>query len=450
VTDLAAVEALSALFQQYGDGGVAVEQPFYTDADGANFGIDTRRPAIVKAYLPDTLDGAARQRRIEEGLWHLRAFDLAPIGQLQVRHLVEEDWANAWKAHYHPLVIGRLLIKPSWREASPTANQLVIDLDQAWPSAQVSIKLLVCVLPRLSGWYSRDGSLLIRERDRGFWPWRPRGWVLGWCWRVNIAEVAVEAARLNAERNGVSDCLRVALVAAHAEPRAQVMLTDDQPQADLVLANIIANVLIALAAEFAAASRAGALLIASGIIRDRADDVIVALSRASYEVVERLEEDEWVTLVARLGVRDIVFFVSPAAIAAEHIRFNTEQQAQIARVLRLRAEELVVVCDGSGDEIVAALRYDGRVPWAVPLERRAGLPPPRRSVWLYQSALRGESICLAAAKGHGDWDCGVYSRTLSLHPARGLHRACRAVSRGGPGGSGTEWARTVAGRAGCL
>lgn len=119
VADLAAVEAISALFHQHGEGGVAVDEPFYSDPGGEHYGIDTARPAVITTYLPDTAEGTARRRRIEEGLWHLGAFKLAPIGELRVRRVSEEDWANAWKEHYHPLAIGRLLIKPSWREAHP-------------------------------------------------------------------------------------------------------------------------------------------------------------------------------------------------------------------------------------------------------------------------------------------------------------------------------------------
>src|SRR5581483_10249382 len=124
VADLAAVEAISALFHQHGEGGVAVDEPFYTDPEGERYGIDTARPAVIKTYLPDTAEGAERRRRVEEGLWHLSAFKLAPIGALQVRRVAEEDWANAWKDFYNPLTVGRLLIKPSWRQATPEPGQV--------------------------------------------------------------------------------------------------------------------------------------------------------------------------------------------------------------------------------------------------------------------------------------------------------------------------------------
>jgi ribosomal protein L11 methyltransferase len=83
-------------------------------------------------------------------------------------------------------------------------------------------------------------------------------------------------------------------------PTDQIFLEPDQPRADLVLANIVANVIIHLAGALAAAARPGATLIASGIIRDRRHEVEDALTAVGFTTVDRLAEDEWVTLVAQL------------------------------------------------------------------------------------------------------------------------------------------------------
>ncbi|HWE62780.1 MAG TPA: 50S ribosomal protein L11 methyltransferase, partial [Chloroflexota bacterium] len=127
-------------------------------------------------------------------------------------------------------------------------------------------------------------------------------------WARDIAEVATEATAENAARNGVQPIVHVQRVDQHADPRAQVLLSPDQPLADLILANIIANALIHLAEALRAAARPGALLIASGIIRERADEVLAALTAAGYQLEERMNEDEWVTLVMRLS--------APASIAS--------------------------------------------------------------------------------------------------------------------------------------
>jgi 16S rRNA (uracil1498-N3)-methyltransferase len=84
------------------------------------------------------------------------------------------------------------------------------------------------------------------------------------------------------------------------------------------------------------------------------------------------------------------FFVNPAAVTAERIGFETDQSHHIRRVLRLRTGDRVIVCDGAGDEVRAEIRLEGKDAWAVPIERASGRARPRRAVWLYPSALRGD------------------------------------------------------------
>jgi ribosomal protein L11 methyltransferase len=297
--DLAAVEAVSELFSRYGEGGVAVDQPFFTDPDGELYGIDTARPAVVKTYLPDSPEGARRREAIVEGLWHLGAFDLAPIGPLQVRTMAEEDWAHAWKEHYHPLAIGRLLIQPSWLETDPHEDRVVVLLDPGMAFGtglhQTTRMCLIALEQRLRpGWTVIDqgcgsGILAVAAARLG----------AAQVWARDVAEVAVAATLENAARNAVQDRVQVQRVDQYLEPDRQVFLAPDQPAADLVLANIVANVLIRLAPSLRRALRADGTLIAAGIIRDREAEVWETFATAGFRLDERLHEDEWVTLVMR-------------------------------------------------------------------------------------------------------------------------------------------------------
>ena len=109
-----AAEAVSELFNRLngrpdGQGGAVTEVSGF-DPIG-----DDHHPFVtVKTYLPvDEPDTAERRRQIEEGLWFLGR--IHPLSEPQVRRLAEEDWANAWKASYHPLRIGqRFWVIPAW------------------------------------------------------------------------------------------------------------------------------------------------------------------------------------------------------------------------------------------------------------------------------------------------------------------------------------------------
>ena len=108
-----AAEAVSELFNRLnsrpdGQGGAVTEVGGWDP-----IGEDHHPFVIVKTYLADGEPStAATQRQIEEGLWFLGR--VYPLGEPQIRPLKEEDWANAWKASYKPLKVGRFLIIPSW------------------------------------------------------------------------------------------------------------------------------------------------------------------------------------------------------------------------------------------------------------------------------------------------------------------------------------------------
>src|SRR5579872_4965561 len=89
-----AVDAVAEVFRRFGTGGVAIEQPISAHIEGEEPPVLTGMP-VIKAYLPEDEQTAERERQIREGFWHLKAFDLSPLGDLQRRLVEEEDWANS-------------------------------------------------------------------------------------------------------------------------------------------------------------------------------------------------------------------------------------------------------------------------------------------------------------------------------------------------------------------
>src|SRR5579884_111530 len=124
-TEAAAVETVSAILHEHGEGGVAVHQDVVPDDEDAAYHYDTSRPTVVTTYVPATPDGERRRDAIAAALGHLTAFDLAEIGPVRTRAVADEDWANAWKEFYHPMRFGRrLVVKPSWRDFAAGTNDL--------------------------------------------------------------------------------------------------------------------------------------------------------------------------------------------------------------------------------------------------------------------------------------------------------------------------------------
>jgi ribosomal protein L11 methylase PrmA len=98
--DAESVEAVAELLRRYSNGGVTIEAQGRPTPDGEDYFEDLTAPVTVRAYIPARRGSSAKQRRIEEGLWHLA--QLWPNGGLEVRHLAQETWETSWKANYPP------------------------------------------------------------------------------------------------------------------------------------------------------------------------------------------------------------------------------------------------------------------------------------------------------------------------------------------------------------
>ncbi|MBF8290027.1 MAG: Ribosomal protein methyltransferase [Chloroflexi bacterium] len=294
--DIEAVEAISEILGRVAPGGTSVEPAFELVDEGLGARIDPSRPAIVRAYVPARDAAAAHRaaREAEAALSHLQAFGLRPIGELRTRLVDEADWAEAWKAHFPVMRVGnRLVIRPTWRRHRALPDDVVLAMDPGMafgtglhPTTRLCLAAIegVATGGALAGTRVLDvgcgsGILAIAAARLG------AAQVLG----VDIDPIAIEATLANARRNGLGRRI-------HARARS---LPSGEPAFDVVLANLIASVLVALAGPLRDEVRPGGLLVASGIFVDREVEVTEAFSRAGLDVIERSEEGDWVALVAR-------------------------------------------------------------------------------------------------------------------------------------------------------
>jgi ribosomal protein L11 methyltransferase len=255
-------------------------------------------PAIERGYLP-ALDQVAADTAIaatRERLGHLSAFGLRPIGELAVTAVHEEDWATAWKEHFPVMRIGRrIVIRPTWREHDPAPDDVVVALDPGMAfgtGLHPSTRLCVAGLERwddaglvhgasVLDVGSGSGILVVVAGRLGATPLRA----------VDSDPIATEATLENARRNGLSVGAATGTLPVAGGPF------------DLVLANLVAGVLIDLAAQLAAAVRPadatsgrGGRLLASGIFIDREPEVLAAFESAGLRLVTRDQETDWVAL----------------------------------------------------------------------------------------------------------------------------------------------------------
>ncbi|MFN8663307.1 MAG: 50S ribosomal protein L11 methyltransferase [Thermomicrobiales bacterium] len=288
--DSEAVEPISELFAKFGfNQGVAIEESFTQDPDGDNFAVDPNGPVIVRTFINAADVEPGTIETVRQSLWHLGR--LRTIGDLTVTERAEEDWANAWKAHYSVHRVGnRVLVRAPWHDYTPAGDEVVVELDPGMafgtglhPSTQLSMIAVEDFLQpgdRLldvgigSGILSTGAALLGASAVDG----------------VDVEPVAVRSSRENAERNGVGAIIRVEQGSVGpGEPF--------QGEYDLVVANIIARILIELSVALVRAVRPGGILILGGIIDIKEDLVREAFAELGMVLERRDTREDWVVLV---------------------------------------------------------------------------------------------------------------------------------------------------------
>jgi len=281
---------LEALFDRWGWGGAVTEQ--WLGPTGAS-------TTIVKTYLP--LEDEKALRQIQIGLALLdqahQGGDRVPGLELQTRRLIESDWAEAWKAHYRVLHVGKhLVIKPTWCEYAARPDERVIEIDPGMAfgsglhaTTRLCLELLEAhVRPgaRVLDVGTGSGILAIAAARLG------AGQVLA----LDNDPMAVRVARQNVAINYLDESISV----------QEGTLTWPAPGAggrderswDVVVANILAETIVELAPAFPACLAPGATLIVSGIIAEQAGQVVDALKQLGLPVIHRRDDGEWVALVA--------------------------------------------------------------------------------------------------------------------------------------------------------
>jgi ribosomal protein L11 methyltransferase len=300
--DHEAVEAVSEILSRHAPAGTTVEPAFELIDEGLGARVDFDRPAIVRAYVTARDRTAARRAVADarEALGHLQAFGLRPIGELETRVVHEEDWAHAWKAHFPVLRVGsRLVVRPTWRRHRRAEGDVVLALDPGMAfgtGLHPTTRLCLAGIERwadagrLAGGAAPRGGTRVLDVGCGSGILAIAAGMLGAEEIVGLDtdEIAVEATVANARRNRLGKRIRARVGS----------LPSGEPSFDLVFANLIASVLVALAPELAAELRPGGRLLASGIFIDREPDVREAFAVAGLDVVGRSAEGEWVALEA--------------------------------------------------------------------------------------------------------------------------------------------------------
>jgi ribosomal protein L11 methyltransferase len=297
-------EAVADVLARFVPNGVMTEQGVkYNDAEDA--GTPTG-PITVRAYL--TVDDQLEETRqkLEESLYFLGM--IQPLPAPSYKQIADQNWMEAWKQHYKPILIGRrLLILPVWLD-SPEPDRLAIKIDPGMafgtgthPTTQLCLELMEKYVDDRPQTMDRQSSSIVHRPlfviDVGCGSGilsiaalkLGATQVLG----VDIDAESVRNARENADTNGIGDELILGQGSVGEIRSGKFPFK----QAPLVVANILAPVIIRLFdAGLADLVEDNGTIILSGILQEQAQNVIEAAQAKGLRMNDKRQMGDWVAL----------------------------------------------------------------------------------------------------------------------------------------------------------
>lgn len=257
----------------------------------------------ITFYLEDSEEGLHLLRQVRQQAMMLKSREYEgffpenmTLGRLYVeaRMVDDEDWKDRWKEYFKPVrITERLVIKPSWESFEDRQEgDVIIELDPGmafgtgthettWLCLELMEKYLkpgdaVLDVGCGSGVLSVAAGLLGAER------------VLA----VDLDPEAVGVTKENAAKNGLSKII---------EAVPGDLTRDVDFRADLTVANLMADLVIRLGETVGKNLKGEGVLIASGILCQRRDEVTAALESRGFEILSVPEKGEWCAVAARPG-----------------------------------------------------------------------------------------------------------------------------------------------------
>ena len=306
-TTTEAEDIVSSMLADLGIEGVEIEDKIpLTESDKEQMFVDILPEieaddgvAYLSFYLEEDEDKEKVLANVKKELEEMSAYVNVGACEIEESQTEDVDWVNNWKKYFHPLEVGeKILIKPEWEELKDNTDRIVFNINPGMSfgtgghyTTQLCIETLekyikpgVKVLDLGCGSGILSIISLLLGADSAF--------------AVDIDPNAVDIAYQNAGMNDV-DISKYTVKAGDIITNTELQNEIAKNEYDVVVANIVADVIIALAPKAREYMKKGGVFITSGIIEDRVDDVKAALEKCGFEINSIKQRKDWVSIVCK-------------------------------------------------------------------------------------------------------------------------------------------------------
>jgi ribosomal protein L11 methyltransferase len=298
ITSQEAEEAVTAILYDLGANGVVIKNPNDIKELTQTGEWDYFEPYLleesdevkISAYFPITDDITDKINFLKERVYELKSFGIN-IGDVKVEisEIDEKNWEDSWKKYYKPLKVGkRIVVRPIWEEYHPKEGEIVIDLDPGMAfgtgtheTTKMCLEFLEDIVkPGVVVFDVGCGSGILSIAAAKLGASRVYG--------ADVDEMAVKIAKENVKLNELEN----------VEIFQSDLLKNFRGKADIIVANIIADAIIKLIPDVSFHLEKEGLFLASGIIKDRFEEV-KKIATEFFEIIEVKEEKEWLSILMK-------------------------------------------------------------------------------------------------------------------------------------------------------
>lgn len=256
----------------------------------------------ITFFLRDNLYGREQLSQIKSALQSVKETEKEmDLGSLEVtmKNVAEEDWANNWKKYFKPFPVGdKIMIKPSWEELPAQTDKIILKIDPGHIFGTGTHETTQLCMELIEKYVKKDDMVLDIGCGSGILSIASLLLDAKEADAVDIDPNAIQIAYENSDRNDI-DRSRYHVKAGNILEDKELQASYSGKKYDLVAANIVADVIIALTKQVPDYIKDGGIFLCSGIITERKEDVLEALKAANFAVLDIKEKTSWVAIATR-------------------------------------------------------------------------------------------------------------------------------------------------------